>query len=156
MEPSCLQQTRCHIWYHFDSQRRSNDKDASQLVARLNMYLNCDTPNSLVDAFCSQQDNNYDCGAFVMKYAQIVAHRAVKGLPIGTCKVNRREANQMRRKVRILIDEFVTETEHNTESPRKDNDIEEKEVIDLSKDHEHIQNMDRKINENPQTKRGKI
>ena len=144
------------IWYHFDSQRRSNDKDASQLVARLNMYLNCDTPNSLVDAFCSQQDNNYDCGAFVMKYAQIVAHRAVKGLPIGTCKVNRREANQMRRKVRILVDEFVTETEHNTESPRKDNDIEEKEVIDLSKDHEHIQNMDRRINENPQTKRGKI
>ena len=53
----------------------------------------------------------------------------------------------MHRKVRILVDEFLTETEHNTESPRKDNDIE---------DHEHIQNMDRKINENPQTKRGKI
>ena len=59
------------IWYHFDSQRRANDKDASQLVTRLNKYLN-GFPNEIVDAICTQQDNSYDCGAFVMKYAQIV------------------------------------------------------------------------------------
>ena len=135
------------IWYHFDSLRRSNDKDASQLVARLNMFLNCDTPNALVDAICTQQDNSYDCGLFVMKFAQIVAHRAVNGMTIGNCNVNRREVNQMRRYIRNLVEDIVKETEHKIKSLRKDND---KDV------HEDSQNKDRRNIENLQTKRGKI
>ena len=136
--------------------RRSNDKDASQLVARLNMFLNCDTPNALVDAICTQQDNSYDCGLFVMKFAQIVAHRAVNGMTIGNCNVNRREVNQMRRYIRILVEDIVKETEHKIKSLRKDNDKDEKKVIDLSKVHEDSQNKDRRNIENLQTKRGKI
>ena len=142
------------IWYHFDSQRRANDKDASQLVTRLNKYLN-GFPNEIVDAICTQQDNSYDCGAFVMKYAQIVAHRAVNGLPIGNCNVNRRETNQMRRKVRLLVDDFVKEKEHNLKSIRKDND-KDKQVIDSSKIHEDSQNKDRRNIENQKTTPGKI
>ena len=148
------------IWYPFDSQRKSNNKDASQLVTRLNTYLNCDTRNSLVDAICTQQDNSYDCGAFLMLYAQIAAQRAIKNLPLGSCNVQRQEATSMRNITRKLINQYKNETNKKTEDLRKGNDKDEKEIIDLENDDENNETKEKEIEnknqENPQNKREKV
>ena len=144
------------IWYHFNSQRKSNNKDANQLVTRLNTYLNCDTRNSLVDAICTQQDNSYDCGAFMMLYAQMTAQRAIKNLPLGSCNVQRQEATNMRNTTRNLIKQYRNEINKKTEDLRKGND---KEVIDLENDDENKQTekeIENKKQENPQNKREKV
>jgi len=99
-------------WYHFDSQRGSNYSAASRLVHRLNTYLNRDNPATrvatLIDANCTQQDNSYDCGAFVMIYAQRAGQMAMKSLPLGTCMVDRQEANHMRNIIRNLVIKYRT------------------------------------------------
>lgn len=93
-------------WYHFDSQRGSNYMAASRLVRRMNTYLGRDIPATLVEVTCTQQDNSYDCGAFVMIYAQRAAQMAVKSLPLGTCIVDRQEANHMRNVIRNLVTSY--------------------------------------------------
>ncbi|KAK7082895.1 SUMO1 sentrin specific peptidase 8, partial [Halocaridina rubra] len=90
-------------WYHYDSQRGCNYKDARCLVTRINSYLERAIPATLVDAQCTQQDNSYDCGAFVMTYAYRAAEQAVKGLALGTCHVDRLEANRMRDLIKSLV-----------------------------------------------------
>lgn len=90
-------------WYHYDSQRGSNYPDARCLVQRINSYLDRPIPATLVDAQCTQQDNSYDCGAFVMTYAYRAAEQAVKGLALGTCYVDRLEANRMRELIKSLV-----------------------------------------------------
>ncbi|XP_071540551.1 sentrin-specific protease 8-like [Panulirus ornatus] len=90
-------------WYHYDSQRGANFRDARCLVQRINSYLDRDIPATLVDANCTQQDNSYDCGAFVMTYAQRAAEQAIKGTTLGTCYVDRQEANRMRDQIKSLV-----------------------------------------------------
>ncbi|KAG7159574.1 Mediator of RNA polymerase II transcription subunit 31-like [Homarus americanus] len=90
-------------WYHYDSQRGANYRDARCLVQRINTYLNRDIPASLIDAHCTQQDNSYDCGAFVMTYAHQTAAQAVQGTALGTCYVDRQEANRMRDLIKSLV-----------------------------------------------------
>ncbi|ROT63631.1 sentrin-specific protease 8 [Penaeus vannamei] len=90
-------------WYHYDSQRGCNYRDARCLVQRINSYLDRDIPATLVDASCTQQDNSYDCGAFVMTYAHRAAEQALKGSAIGTCFVDRQETNRMRDLIKSLV-----------------------------------------------------
>ena len=90
-------------WYHYDSQRGSNYRDARCLSNRINNYLDRDNPATLVDAMCTQQDNSYDCGAFVMIFAQRAAEQASQGLELGTCFAERQEANNMREKIKMLV-----------------------------------------------------
>lgn len=90
-------------WYHYDSQRGSNHRDARCLVHRINTYLDRELPAPLVDANCTQQDNSYDCGAFVMIFAHRAAQQAVEGAVLGTCYVERQEASQMRELIKSLV-----------------------------------------------------
>lgn len=90
-------------FYHYDSQRGSNYRDARMLVQRFNTYLGRDIPATLVDANCTQQDNSYDCGAYVMIYALKAAELAVKSMALGTCYVDRQEANKMRELIKSLV-----------------------------------------------------
>ncbi|MCL4136751.1 UNVERIFIED_CONTAM: hypothetical protein GTU68_001611 [Idotea baltica] len=90
-------------WFHYDSQRGSNFRDARSLVQRMNIYLNNDDLPPLQDAQCTQQDNSYDCGAFVMIYAQKLSDMASKGLDISSCFVQRQEANQIRESILALV-----------------------------------------------------
>lgn len=90
-------------WYHYDSQRGSNHRDARCLVHRINTYLERELPAPLVDANCTQQDNSYDCGAFVMIYAHRAGQQAVEGMALGTCYVDRQEASQMRELIKSLV-----------------------------------------------------
>ncbi|MCL4137176.1 UNVERIFIED_CONTAM: hypothetical protein GTU68_022300 [Idotea baltica] len=92
-------------WFHYDSQRGSNYRDARCLVHRVNSYLDkfrCASAR-LQDAQCTLQDNSYDCGAFVMVYAQRLAEMASRGLDLSSCYVERCEANRMRETIRALI-----------------------------------------------------
>lgn len=90
-------------WYHFDSQRGANYRDARCLVDRINGYLSRDVSAVLTDAQCTQQDNSYDCGAFVMIYAERAAELAVEGNLLGICHVDRLEANRMRELIKSLV-----------------------------------------------------
>ncbi|KAF2356537.1 Ulp1 protease family C-terminal catalytic domain [Trinorchestia longiramus] len=81
-------------WYHYDSMRGSNYQDARSLVQRINRYLERDAV--LVDATCTQQDNSYDCGAFVMINAEHAASAAASGTLLGTHCVPRSRATEIR------------------------------------------------------------
>ena len=90
-------------WYHFDSQQGFNSRHAHCLVTRFIPYLNGVTPPTIIDTACTQQDNGYDCGAFVMLYAQIAANKAVNNLPLDTCYIKSLEANKIRQVILKLI-----------------------------------------------------
>ncbi|CAL4089430.1 unnamed protein product, partial [Meganyctiphanes norvegica] len=64
-------------WYHFDSKQGSNIKHARRLVSRVNSYLSDKTQPTLVETSCTQQNNNYDCGAYTMVYAQMATRRII-------------------------------------------------------------------------------
>ena len=88
-------------WYHYDSQKGSNYRDARSLAQRINRYLEKDAV--LVDAACTQQDNSYDCGAFVMLNAQHAASAAATGSGLGNNCVPRDQASEMRQNLFELI-----------------------------------------------------
>lgn len=90
-------------WFHYDSQRGLNYRDARCLVQRMNTYLDDTEEASLHDAYCTQQDNSYDCGAFVMVFAQRLAEMASKGLDLSSCFVQRQDANQIRESILTLV-----------------------------------------------------
>ena len=90
-------------WYHYDSQRGSNYRDARCLVQRINRYLEREAV--LVDATCTQQDNSYDCGAFVMLNAQHAANAANKRAVLGTNCLPRYHANEMR----LILKDIITQ-----------------------------------------------
>lgn len=94
-------------WYHYDSQRGSNFRDARCLVQRINKYLERDAV--LVDATCTQQDNSYDCGAFVMLNAQHAASAAASGAPLGTNCAPRYHAAEMRTTLAELVEQLKKE-----------------------------------------------
>ncbi|XP_018011213.1 sentrin-specific protease 8-like [Hyalella azteca] len=89
-------------WYHYDSMRGSNYQHARSLVQRINRYLERDAV--LVDATCTQQDNSYDCGAFVLLNAEHAASAATTGAPLGTNCVPRHRAAEIRQTLADVID----------------------------------------------------
>lgn len=60
----------------------------------------------LVDATCTQQDNSYDCGAFVMLNAQHAAAAAATGAPLGTNCVPRHQAAEIRTTLADLVEQL--------------------------------------------------
>ena len=77
-------------WYHYDSLNGTNYRAASRLASKMNTFLNGDTLPTWVEAKCTQQDNSYDCGAFVMVNAQRAAQMAMKCLYLGNCIVEKK------------------------------------------------------------------
>ena len=64
---------RDNTWYHYDSINNSNMGEARFLVGRLHEYIRPGTTPNITKALCTQQNNNYDCGAYTMVYAQKIA-----------------------------------------------------------------------------------
>lgn len=91
-------------WYHYDSQRGSNYSDARCLMRRINKYLERDA--TLVDATCTQQDNSYDCGAFVMLNAQHALDAVATGTSLGTNCVPRYYAQDIRLTLAQIVDQL--------------------------------------------------
>ncbi|CAL4123351.1 unnamed protein product [Meganyctiphanes norvegica] len=67
-----------NIWYHFDSLNNFNLGEARFLVGRLQEYLHPGATPKITAASCTQQDNNYDCGAYTMIYAQNIAEKLTR------------------------------------------------------------------------------
>uniref|UniRef100_A0A6A7FMZ5 Sentrin-specific protease 8-like n=1 Tax=Hirondellea gigas TaxID=1518452 RepID=A0A6A7FMZ5_9CRUS len=95
-------------WYHYDSQRGSNYRDARVLVQRINRYLERDAV--LVDATCTQQDNSYDCGAFVMLNAQHAAQAAAAGTALGTNCLPRYRAAEIRQTLADVVQQLKADS----------------------------------------------
>ena len=92
------------MWYHFDSIQGSNNKHARNIVERLNIYLDFKDTPVMTETKCTQQNDSYNCGAFVMLYTQIMANRTINNIPLGdACYVNRQEADHMRKRVLDLV-----------------------------------------------------
>ena len=90
-------------WYHFDSLQGSNLKHARRLVSRMNPYLSNKIQPTLVESCCTQQNNNYDCGAFVMVHAKMAARRAIEGKNLDKCYVDKKEITIIREILYDLI-----------------------------------------------------
>ena len=116
-------------WYHFDSKQGSNIKHARRLVSRVNSYLSDKTQPTLVETSCTQQSNNYDCGAYTMVYAQMAIRRAIEGKPLNKCYVDRNEATKIRERMHNLIS-----LERQTTKTIEKGEKEGKKVIDKIRD----------------------
>ena len=100
-----------NIWYHFDSLNNLNLKEARFLVGRLQEYLRPGTTPRITTATCSQQENNFDCGAYTMIYAQKIADKLVGEyhtyMSISKCLVDKKETKALRNKIHSLISKNI-------------------------------------------------
>ncbi|CAK9826586.1 Sentrin-specific protease 8 [Anthophora retusa] len=71
------QDRRC---YHFDSSNGGNDGIASEFAKKIMSYiLNENEPNNkLIKLDCPQQDNCYDCGVYVLCFADVITENIIK------------------------------------------------------------------------------
>ena len=135
---------RDNTWYHYDSMNNSNIGEARFLVGRLQEYIRPGSTPNITNAHCTQQNNNYDCGAYTMVYAQKIANiltgEHTQKMAINPCSVEKEEVNNVRDKVRGMIT--------NTASPVSIT-ITTTETIDLEKRKE---NKEEKNKEHPKGK----
>ena len=138
-----------NTWYHYDSLHGSNTRHVRCLVGRLNTYLNGEIPPSFVETTCTQQNNSYDCGAFLMLYTQIIAKRAMENSHLGKdCIADRSEGNNMRKTIFNLIKKSSNKNVAIWKGSEKD----EKVMRELAKNQESTKTWDeRKRHEHPQT-----
>ena len=114
-------------WYHFDSQQGSNIKHARRLVGNVNPYVSINTQPALVETCCTQQNNSYDCGAFVMVHAKVAARMAIEGEKLDKCYVDKREATKVREILYNLISlEIQFEKSRGYTEKEKDEDQDKK------------------------------
>ena len=122
-------------WYHFDLLQGSNIKHARRLIGRVNPYVSNKIQPSLVETCCTQQNNSYDCGAFVMLYAKMAARRAIEGEKLEKCYVDKMEATKIREELYDLISLEIqlektrgnTEKEREEEQDKKNSDKKDRE-----------------------------
>lgn len=73
--------------FHFDSSRGSNQFQAIELGEKLLSYFGLPSNGRFCEPLCLQQTNGYDCGIFVLCYAENIAshiekYRRVEGCPV--------------------------------------------------------------------------
>lgn len=90
---------------HFDSSRGSNQDQASDLARKLMHYFRVGGSARVAEPMCLQQTNSYDCGIFVLCYAELVAAHALRVGKVEGCPVlERSEVRQKREEVLNIID----------------------------------------------------
>ena len=90
-------------WLHYDSLEDLNLCEAKTIVSRMQEYLKPGSTPKL-DVVCStQQRNSYDCGAYTMINAQLVALTLTLELPISPVDVDKEDITNLRRVVRGLL-----------------------------------------------------
>ena len=86
-----------YTWFHFDSSQGANKKQANLIAYRMRPYVGT---SRIIESKCTQQDDSYNCGAFLMLYAEIAANRAVTNISMEkACYVDRLDVTNMRRRV---------------------------------------------------------
>ena len=112
------------MWYHYDSLNNFNLREARYLVGRIQDYLRPGATPKISEAVCSQQGNGYDCGAYIMAYAQkimqILAENSPTNDKIDKCIVDNDLPNKLRNNIRdmILSETSSGKPNQNTEKPR--------------------------------------
>ena len=95
------------MWYYYDSMNSINLNEARYLVGRIQDYLRPTVTPKITDAVCSQQDNNYDCGAYIMAYAQEIVRRLAgnskKREKVDRCILDSNPSNLLRKKIKDMI-----------------------------------------------------
>ena len=91
-----------NTWYYMDSAQQANRKVAETLVNKLNKYMFnfSDSSPCFVVSKCTKQKNNYDCGAFVMLFAQTASRRIFNCEPLDTCLIDEGEVKTLRKWIR--------------------------------------------------------
>ena len=94
-----------NMWYHYDSLNNLNLREARYLVGRVQDYLRPETTPKITEAVCSQQGDNYDCGAYIMAYTQEIVRRLKESshTSVNKCIVDKNIPNQLRNKIRCMI-----------------------------------------------------
>ena len=102
-----------NLWYHYDSLKNFNLEEARFLVGRLQEYIRPGATPRFTAASCTQQDNNYDCGAYTMIYAQKIAGILTREdhslMAINPLAVVKEDTKRLRDKVRGWITSRTTD-----------------------------------------------
>ena len=78
-------------------------KNARHLAGKMNLYLNGNKHPEFIEVKCSQQNNNYDCGAYTMLFAQISARKAITGERQENLTVDKSDVTELRERISNII-----------------------------------------------------
>ena len=86
-----------------DSLNGFNRKNARKLVGKINQYLNGNEAPKFLETNCSQQENNFDCGAYAMIFTKIAARNATRGERLDNFSVEKNEVKKFRETINNII-----------------------------------------------------
>jgi len=71
--------------YHFDSSSGINGFSAKKLARKVTKYFLEKQERRYIEMDCPQQNNNYDCGLYVLCLADIVSRHVIKNSKVSDC-----------------------------------------------------------------------
>lgn len=94
------------MFLHFDSSRGSNQDQAYELSHKLKHYFGIAKNLGRVgEPLCLQQTNSYDCGIYVLCYAEHIAAYALSdGVIDGAPLLEKSEVRQKREEILNIVD----------------------------------------------------
>lgn len=70
--------------YHFDSSSGINSSSAKKLARKVTKYF-LEKQERCIEMDCPQQNNNYDCGLYVLCLADVISKHALRNSKISDC-----------------------------------------------------------------------
>lgn len=93
------------IFLHFDSSRGSNQDQALDMGHKLMHYFGIANIGRVSEPLCLQQTNSYDCGIYVLCYAEHLAAYALSNGEIeGAPSLEKSEVRQKREEILNIVD----------------------------------------------------
>lgn len=98
----CVYSKTENLFYHFDSLFSSNLSSCKELVRILKICLNC--PSAQIESVvCTQQNNSFDCGVFVLCHTDLVCQtfdksgtlNSIEKLRLSNVMIKRNEIKQI-------------------------------------------------------------
>ncbi|XP_011867158.1 PREDICTED: sentrin-specific protease 8-like [Vollenhovia emeryi] len=71
--------------YHFDSSGGINDFSATKLARKVTKYFLEKQERKYTEMKCPQQNNNYDCGLYVLCLADVISRHAIRNSKVNEC-----------------------------------------------------------------------
>lgn len=93
------------IFLHFDSSRGTNQDQAMDMGHKLIHYFGISNKGRVSEPLCLQQTNSYDCGIYVLCYAEHIAGHALRSGEIERCpSLEKSEVRQKRDEILHIVD----------------------------------------------------
>lgn len=73
------------ICYHFDSSSGINGFSAKTLARKVIKYFLDKQERKYIEMDCPQQNNGYDCGLYVLCFADVISRHAIKNCKVSDC-----------------------------------------------------------------------